>query len=97
MSKPIFTPEAIAAGLPGVGFTDRHCPGFRPLREGESWHRPDFTPDMLPPGWRPLLTGENTRDVDQFRMSGSWVAADNNQGPRNAGLPRNRTQRPLPE
>lgn len=37
-----------------------HLPGFRPLEPGEEWHRSDFTEEMLPEGWRPLLKGETS-------------------------------------
>lgn len=36
----------------------RHIPGFRPLEPNEQWHRDNFTEEMLPDGWRPLLKGE---------------------------------------
>lgn len=84
--RPIFTQEAIAAGLPGAvcnRLSDRECPGFRPLREGEAWHRNDFTPAMLPLGYRPLLAREETPSVhhdvisrDQYCLRGDthWVS-----------------------
>lgn len=45
-------------------YPPRHIPGFRPLVPGERWHRLDFTSDMLPDGWRPLMLGENQRPED---------------------------------
>lgn len=44
----------------------RHLPGFRPLRDGEEWHRQDWTEEMLPDGWRPLLKGETTQRSDVY-------------------------------
>lgn len=35
----------------------RSVNGFT-LGEGQEWHRQDFTKEMLPEGWRPLLLGE---------------------------------------
>lgn len=43
-----------------------HIPGFRPLVPGEAWHRTDWTSDMLPEGWRPLLLGETPMAEDQY-------------------------------
>lgn len=35
------------------------------LGEGQKWHRNDWTKDMLPEGWRPLLLGEVNQDKDE--------------------------------
>ena len=45
----------------------RHIPGFRPLEDSEEWHRNDFTEDMLPDGYRPLLDGERVMHQDQLQ------------------------------
>lgn len=42
----------------------RHIPGFRPLREDESWHRTDWTEEMLCDGERPLLLDEPIQASD---------------------------------
>jgi hypothetical protein len=55
-------------------YPPRHIPGFRPLVPGEQWHRQDFTEDMLPDGWRPLMLGENQRpEDDELDCIGSIV------------------------
>jgi hypothetical protein len=42
------------------------------LRDGQEWHRTDWTEDMLPDGWRPLLLGEYTHVGDMlFPTSGA--------------------------
>ena len=35
------------------------------LKEGQQWHRTDWSEDMLPEGWRPLIKGEQVHDGDQ--------------------------------
>jgi len=48
----------------------RHLPGFRALEPGEEWHRNDFTEEMLPEGWRPLLLGEQSaHGIDEAMWS----------------------------
>jgi len=48
----------------------RHIPGFRALEPGEEWHRNDFTEEMLPEGWRPLLLGEQSaHGIDEAMWS----------------------------
>ena len=42
----------------------RSVNGFT-LGEGQEWHRNDWTEDMLPEGWRPLIKGEQVEDADQ--------------------------------
>jgi hypothetical protein len=84
-------------------YPPRHIPSFRPLVPGEAWHSTDFTPDMLPQGWRPLLLGENTFEDSQiFPEAGadSWKfkwqqpkVVTHLAGP---GSWRTRTRRPLP-
>ena len=52
-----------------------HLPGFRALEPGEEWHRNDFTEDMLPEGWRPLMEGERFQPTDSILVSEEWVMA----------------------
>jgi len=49
-------------------------PGHRALVAGEQWHRSDFTMEMLPEGYRPLLMGEREMDEDEWRslLSQKW-------------------------
>jgi hypothetical protein len=39
---------------------------------GMQWHRDDFTPEMLPNGYRPLLMGEPCQSGDEVRYMGTW-------------------------
>lgn len=71
---------------------------------GRRWHREDWTQDMLPDGWRPLLLGEKAEQGDEiYPLSGNddwkgkwqtdvswWMAASESMFP-------SRTRRPLPE
>lgn len=76
-------------------------PGFRKLREGERWHREDFTRDMLPDGWRPLLMGEEQQKGDQYYFSGDGTWNDciffGTRTGRDESAPHRRTRRPIPE
>lgn len=80
----------------------RHIPGFRELAEGEDWHRQDFTEDMLPEGWRPLLKGENLGvDAENFMRDNvykSWVKNGDPSisNPEDFKQHHFRTRRPLP-
>jgi len=78
-------------------YPPRHINGFRPLVPGERWHRTDFTPDMLPEGWRPSLLGEEEQTGDeQVSRFGKWLRVPYPHGdvlPDDAHL---RTRRPLP-
>ena len=85
----------------------RHIPGFRPLEDGEEWHRQGWTEDMLPEGWRPMLKGERREIGDGlFPTSGSsswrdkWQAVDSTwtqpQSPADSDSFHSRTRRPLP-
>jgi hypothetical protein len=78
----------------------RHIPGFRPLRDGEEWHRTDWTEEMLPEGWRPLLKGEMPLQGDQYNglMWRTWATQihDDETGAESFNLWQ-RTRRPLPE
>lgn len=85
----------------------REIPGFRPLRDGEEWHRQDFTEEMLPEGWRPLLKGERLQNgdsvwihTDMQKDSGGphWLAWERGEYCTPDGNPTFwRTRRPLPE
>jgi hypothetical protein len=82
-------------------YPPRHIPGFRPLVPGERWHRTDFTPDMLPEGWRPLMLGEIDQKSDEVLRDTGWRVLGHCPGDA-TGLPtwestvRCRTRRPLP-
>lgn len=47
--------------------------GFRDLVAGEQWHRADFVPEMLEGGWRPLLLGETSGDMDSLLLDAGWM------------------------
>jgi hypothetical protein len=73
----------------------REIPGFRPLRDGEEWHREDWTEEMLPEGWRPLLKGERAQPDDEYLTGDVWRWSG---GGSSIGLKaRYRTRRSLPE
>jgi hypothetical protein len=63
---------------------------------GQQWHRTDWTQEMLPEGYRPLLLGEPQQDGDEFLRSSNqaWtpVAFGSNQQSR----PVHHHRRPLP-
>lgn len=70
---------------------------------GKQWHRDDWTQDMLPEGWRPLLKGECACIEDQWTkpsLNGTWMAMQYNEmAPSNIKTELNlhqRTRRPLP-
>lgn len=77
-----------------------NLPGFRELRAGEEWHRSDFTEEMLPTGWRPLLLGEIREGGDQYysgdKIWTSLLEYRDKAGAR-CSWTRYRTSRPLPE
>jgi hypothetical protein len=82
----------------------RHLPGFRPLRDGEEWHRTDWTEEMLPQGWRPLLNTEIPREGDEWLLRGAqWRPADHAwrrddvKAKDATDMSWFRTRRPLPE
>jgi hypothetical protein len=73
--------------------------------EGQKWHRDDWTEDMLPEGYRPLLLGETRESEDEFlfepygcaskwRISGGVPSCVNEADP---AWCHHRTKRPLPE
>jgi hypothetical protein len=77
--------------------------GFRPLADGEEWHRNDWTQDMLPDGWRPLLKGERRENDDEvygLYNYGPWTSFKNMTTPVDSkarlGSNFTRTRRPLP-
>jgi hypothetical protein len=73
----------------------RSVNGFT-LADGQQWHRDDFTEDMLPDGWRPLLAGEIISEGSQYYID-RWIEAVNSIG--NVvytGADHYRTRRPLP-
>jgi hypothetical protein len=76
-------------------YPSRHIPGFRPLVPGEAWHRTDFTPDMLPEGWRPLLLGEKEQSGDLLADCMAPCSCDTALPARKLDFQRI-TRRPLP-
>jgi len=74
----------------------RHLPGFRALEPGESYHREDFTEEMLPEGYRPALMNENfdVHGACEFRNeSGMFMESSGKTFP---SCRHTRTRRPLP-
>ena len=68
--------------------------------QGEQWHRTDWTQDMLPDGYRPLLLGEvNTAGVDERECGGhrggEWLPLSSVEASA-SHHPHLRTTRPLP-
>lgn len=64
---------------------------------GQQWHRTDWTEEMLPEGYRPLLHGETIYYHDEFRHANVWdVIASNQQPIATPVLAHFRTKRPLP-
>lgn len=69
--------------------------------EGLSWHRADWTEDLLPPGYRPLLAGEKCRwgeDECLHSKESTWEAVVGLSGvsPERLESWFLRTKRPLP-
>jgi hypothetical protein len=76
----------------------RFVNGFT-LAEGQEWHRDDFTTDMVPPGWRPLLLGEKAdhhEDKWYDPDDGDWNNYPDT-APANHTSYHRRTRRPLPD
>lgn len=74
----------------------RHLPGFRALEPGESYHREDFTEEMLPDGWRPALMNEEFDihgDCEFRNESGGFMESSGKAFP---SCRHTRTRRPLP-
>ncbi len=76
----------------------REIKGFRPLADGEEWHRNDWTKDMLPDGWRPLLLNEQHVAGDEYKSSkdGKFRPQFNSPHTVHAHYKHRRTRRPLP-
>ena len=67
------------------------------LPEGREWHRQDFTRDMLPAPYRPLMLGETYHECDQFDVPPEWQNAGKlSIGNLPSGLFFARTTRPIP-
>lgn len=101
-----FTPrpgdEVDGKKVPEPWSLTRHIPGFRPLRDDESWHRTDWTEEMLEGGWRPLLKGEEPQSGCEYKSG--YNPADTftpDSGGASGGAETYpgwfRTRRPLPE
>jgi len=69
--------------------------------EGQKWHRDDWTEDMLPEGYRPLLFGEVWCRSDEYYSNGRWQERRHTnwlgQAVDEYALYPCRTKRPLPE
>ena len=63
--------------------------------EGMQWHRNDWTEDMLPEGWRPMLLNE-TGSYEYLNNNGIWEYGCCNRAPTLAHYRHTRTNRPLP-
>ena len=67
------------------------------LPEGREWHRQDFTRDMLPAPYRPLMLGETYHECDQFDVPPEWQNVGKlSIGNLPSGLFFARTTRPIP-
>ena len=70
-----------------------------PPPEGQEWHRTDWTEDMLPEGWRPLLNDEAYLAGDEYfsEQTMDWrVETYSGCRPVRQGSTHARTRRPLP-
>ena len=65
---------------------------------GKEWHRTDWTEDMLPEGYRPLLLGEEVKIGDEWTPSHIWTEQiyDGVCPPERYEKLWHRTRRPLP-
>jgi hypothetical protein len=66
---------------------------------GRKWHREDWTQDMLPEGWRPLLELEKVEIGDEVWLNKEYkwhVSKNGSDMARNRHHPYSRTRRPLP-
>ncbi len=77
----------------------RSVNGFT-LQPGQEWHRQDWTEDMLPDGWRPLLKGEMCKAGDSYYVRESHTWRSQTSDYKNVGAHSqwslHRTRRPLP-
>ena len=67
--------------------------------EGKRWHREDWTKDMMPDGWRPLLNGESTVEGDECMWElnpGIWHSKITHEPKDGLHTHHFRTTRPLP-
>lgn len=62
----------------------------------QSWHRADWTEDMLPEGWRPLLLGEVRQYGDECLYKGEWQPTSDTTACTSPSHLHYRTRRPLP-
>lgn len=67
--------------------------------QGRQWHRTDWTEDMLPEGWRPLLLGEKRAAGDEYQYEGdpTWGLCQVYAEASAINKEFYRTRRPLPE
>lgn len=75
----------------------RSVNGFT-LVDGQEWHRQDWTKEMLPEGWRPLIVGEDGVEYEFYYRS-KWGAGSHTHGNPLDGTKdfwHRRTRRPLP-
>ena len=76
-------------------------PGFRPLYKDECWHCMDWRLAWIPPGWRPLLLGEQIEAGDEVRIEqkGCFVSWTDEEKPGRVTEHSafHRTTRPLPD
>lgn len=84
-----------------VGYmTDKPTPPWTlpPPPEGQQWHRTDWTQDMLPDGWRPLLKGESRGSGDEYQYGGDtgWRRCQIMATAEDDSMEFYRTRRPLP-
>ena len=98
------------AGQPGDFYRMKIPSGFRYRKaitepawslpsppEGHKWHRPDWTADMLPEGYRPLLDGEKIDDGDEYRFDDiRWIPRPSSGSSVSKSSSHHRTKRPLP-
>ena len=69
-----------------------------PPPAGQEWHRTDWTEDMLPDGWRPLLKGEAYKNGDEYKHYSEWRVETNVSSYQTTDYCHyhTRTRRPLP-
>lgn len=66
---------------------------------GHKWHRDDWTQDMLPEGWRPLVESERLEKGDEIwlKKEYGWHTSNSGSSEKRHNLhPLSRTRRPLP-